>query len=436
MTSKRLTALGVYIFAGGFTLGVRKHFEVLTHFEDGPYGTETAISNGLIKEAHTTPETWPVAQYRGKVDFLYGNPPCAPWSMGSAGRETHWTEDPRVNAVRRQFGLLDQLQPDVWAWESVRPTFIKGRSLVNTIVVEANKRGYNATVLMVDGQHHGVAQIRKRLFLVLSKFHIEWDPGDVKKPVTVGQALKGRFKTQIVSGLANDVPKAFLKKWKPGTRGQKLFNQLHPEVVADAKLKGIPVKGRMGFLKYRVSLDEPSPVMLGGAHLFHPVEHRYMSVEECAAICGYPRDFKFVGSMSKQYAQVAQAVMPPVAEYLARRVAQALRVRSRVRKPGFSRVEVFADRVEHEQLDTVLQMKDGLKLVEVAVKQQRPGKPAQTPRASRPGGVGLRIRRLLLEDRIKDNTKLILEIIHKEFPHSKATAADVSWNRRKLAGKE
>ena len=31
-----MKALGTYIFAGGFTLGVKKHFDVLAHFEDKP----------------------------------------------------------------------------------------------------------------------------------------------------------------------------------------------------------------------------------------------------------------------------------------------------------------------------------------------------------------------------------------------------------------
>ena len=31
-----MKALGTYIFAGGFTLGVKKHFDVLAHFEEKP----------------------------------------------------------------------------------------------------------------------------------------------------------------------------------------------------------------------------------------------------------------------------------------------------------------------------------------------------------------------------------------------------------------
>ena len=41
-----MKAIGSHIFAGGFTLGVEKHFDVLAHFEgDGAYGADTFALN-------------------------------------------------------------------------------------------------------------------------------------------------------------------------------------------------------------------------------------------------------------------------------------------------------------------------------------------------------------------------------------------------------
>lgn len=437
--AKKFRALGAYIFAGGFTVGVKKHFDVDTHFEHGPYGTETALGNGLVKSVFTDPATWPIAEYaKSGIDFIYGNPACAPWSLASAGRELHWTEDPRVNMVRRMVSLLERIRPKVWAWESVRPTFVKGRALVNTIAEYGMRRGYNATVLMVDGQYHGVAQVRKRMFLVLHKVPIIWEMGDREEAMTVKEAWKGLPKKPCTFIAAAGVDRPYMRSLKPGERAQAAYDRLNP----GKKVEGEVCRGRPGFLKFRLTYDEPSRVLLGGAHLFHPKENRYISVEESAALCGYPRGFTFDDPLSKtnrgtQYAQVAQAVMPPVAEYLARMVRKGLESGRRVTKPQYERVEIFGDRVEREPLNRALMMTDGLKLV--------PEAPAKPPRVAKDGkprgparlsgqGIGAYIRSLLQTG--AHSTNEIITAVKRKFPQSKATAADVSWNRRKLAGKE
>lgn len=440
MATKKFKALGVYIFAGGFTLGVKQHFEVLTHFEDGLYGVETAVTNRLIKQAFTDPAQWPVKDYTGKVDFLYGNPPCAPWSMASSGRGYHWTVDPRVNAVRRMTELLRTIKPKVWAWESVRPTFVKGRELVDAVAFEAMKHGYHATVLMVDGQYHGVAQVRKRMFLVLSKVELPWTIGSRTEPMTVREAFKGvkrskNFHQTYKSLEINQIPPKFAKLIKPGQRACHVWNTLHEDAV---RRTGEKMKGRPGFLKFRLAWDMTSPVLLGGASLLHPVEHRYISIEESAALCGYPRDFQFKGGLSKQYAQIAQAVMPPVAEYLARQVKKGLEKNVRIRRPGYERVEIFGDRIDRQPLTIGPIKADMLEIPtpppwEVKAEAKKRARSAARPQAStgqpsRPGS-GMRIRELLQKGW---DTERILATIKKEFPQSKATGSDISWNRRQL----
>ncbi len=75
-------AVGAYIFAGGFTLGIQKNFEVTTHLEDNPgYGWPTAKHN-LGVDVFKGPEEWQIAVDRGllgseddPLDLLYVNPP-------------------------------------------------------------------------------------------------------------------------------------------------------------------------------------------------------------------------------------------------------------------------------------------------------------------------------------------------------------------------
>jgi DNA (cytosine-5)-methyltransferase 1 len=346
-SEKRPTALGAYIFAGGFTVGVAKHFDVLAHFEDGSYGTETAQHNfpELRGNVHTDPAAWPAERFKGKVDFLFSNPPCAPWSRASEGRATPWNLDPRLDCVRRSFALVGRVRPKVWAWESVRGAWRYGRELVETVARAGMALGYCCTVCFVDGTHHGVAQRRPRLFVVLHRMPIDWEPTGLKKPVTVADAiLKRKFKTQTLA----PAPEGYLKLLRQMRKGEidlrQTFNRLHADQIEEAARKGEHVSGRPSFQNRRIRADRPSLVLTGGAKLFHPTEDRFISVEESAAMCGYPRDFVFKGTVNKQYAQVAQAVMPPVAEYLARVVAGSLGNRA-VKNPFFECVDILPDDV-------------------------------------------------------------------------------------------
>lgn len=340
---RRPTALGCYIFAGGFTLGVREHFRVLTHFEDGPYGVETAVRNGLIDFAFVDPASWPADDYRGRVDFVYSNPPCAPWSRASEGRETPWQDDPRLDCVRRAFSLVESIRPRVWAWESVRRAWTHGRPLVEAVARRGAELGYSCTVLLVEGSRHGVPQVRARLFVVLHRDAIEWEPAGARRAVTVGDALSKKFKERTLE----EAPERYIDLLRRMAPGEIDIRQTFDRLYAERIGAGERVRGRPSFMNRRLRADRPSLVLTGSAKLFHPTEDRHISVEESAALCGYPPSFRFHGTVGKRYAQVAQAVMPPVGEYLARMVARSLggpRPR-RSQPPLFRTAEVLADRV-------------------------------------------------------------------------------------------
>ncbi len=45
MSVKMYKVIGSFIFAGGFTVGVSKYFDVLAHLEDSNYGVNTFSAN-------------------------------------------------------------------------------------------------------------------------------------------------------------------------------------------------------------------------------------------------------------------------------------------------------------------------------------------------------------------------------------------------------
>lgn len=339
---KQLTAVGAYIFAGGFTEGVKAAgFKVLSHLEEWQFGVATARANNPGLDVRVTPgdQAWPLDGLRG-ADLVFANPPCAPWSSAAAGRERSWRDDPRTSCWTRTFGLLKTLRPTVWICESVRQAFTVGRSMMDDLVAKARRLGYAATHLLVDGQDHGLPQRRRRYFLVLSKVEIEWRPTG-KRPVTVGEVLAkvddpGWHKPMKPEMLE------LARRTEPGRSVRRTFDRLNARRVSKAKLmqeraiasealaggvrqrQDLWIEGRPNFLTTVLNPDAVCGVVIGNNKI-HPSRKRMIGIEEAKALCGYPRRFRFECTNGRMFAELTKAVMPPVAEHACSAIADAIR---------------------------------------------------------------------------------------------------------------
>src|SRR3972149_1935249 len=93
-----LTAVGVHVFAGGFSLGIGPYFTVTDHLE-GAATWERTVKHNLPTVRQWNPKTqWPVDRLRKDPPaLLYANPPCAPFSsIGGRSFGRHWSVDPRL----------------------------------------------------------------------------------------------------------------------------------------------------------------------------------------------------------------------------------------------------------------------------------------------------------------------------------------------------
>lgn len=325
------TALGVYIFAGGFTLGVRKHFNVLAHFEDGPFGTATVRHNMPELPIFTSPDTWPIEDYAG-VPLIYGNPPCAPWSNSARSwkktkangfMETdRYDRDPRTSCVFRQFELLGKLRPRIWTWESVMGAWTKGRPMVEQLARRAHDDGYSTTVVLENGAHLGLPQQRRRFFCVFHDIKIDWQYPTEHVTKTVREALAPYDFSTAWAYPANEGTKRLLEHVQPGEGLRHAWEKRNPE-PRERNERG-HVKGRPNFSSFRLKWDQVCPTMIGGAHMFHPDEARHMSVKEMQVLTGYPYEYEFKGNGGDMYAQIAKAVTPPVGEWFASNARRAI----------------------------------------------------------------------------------------------------------------
>lgn len=348
-------ALGAYIFAGGFTEGVRDAgFEVAAHFEDGMYGVDTSLANHGSLSVFTA--EWPAGQFKGHVDLVYANPPCAPWS--AAGRRVKGgasdysdgfdPRDDRVRCVFKTFGLLEEVRPRILLFESVYQVWSKGRPLVDRLADEAAEQGYATTVVMHDGYNHGVCQHRRRAFIVFHRvdFLVLASSRDAG-PATVRDAWA---RNDCAAGEAEPgvdcfgIPDRYAELWEKAKPGEKLVHVYNRKWGDDAPRnpKTGHRLGAPGFLWRKIDRDAASPTVTGSAILYHDVYPRTLTVDEQKALCGYPADYEFVGALGMRYKQIAQAVMPPVGRWIALNARRALDANVQVAKPGYRVVDLLS----------------------------------------------------------------------------------------------
>jgi DNA (cytosine-5)-methyltransferase 1 len=320
---KRPTALGAYIFAGGQTVGVeRAGFEVLAHFEDGKYGVPTLMKNRPNIPVYTDPKKWPVDEFRGKVDWVYCNPPCAVFSnAGKSHGSLHgWRTDPRLSCYRRCFGLLDQIQPKVLTIESVTNAYRNGREFMQELEVLADDLGYSTTHLFIDGQYCGLPQSRRRHFSVFTRARFNASAPDFSTRVNVSEVLK----TVTEPGWHRPVQ----------ARLAHIYEKLRPrQGVADAWMKENPqetwvvengrVRGRPRMMEARIPWDDIMGAFIGDFYI-HPLEPRPIGVNEARALCAYPEDWVLGCPPASAFSEFARSVLPPVAEWVGKQVRATL----------------------------------------------------------------------------------------------------------------
>lgn len=328
------TAVGIHVFAGGFSLGVRQAgFDVLCHLEAGRYGVDCARLNWPELPIHVGENSWPLDGLAGRgVDLIYCNPPCAPWSTAgictTRGKDG-WKSDPRVECWLQCFRALKIVRPKVFAVESVTQVFGKGREFIDARTEEALSLGYSVTYLLIDAKWCGLPQCRKRFFFVAhspdAKF---WPSFDFSDPPTVGEVLS-RVEDPGPYAPSQPARARLVHEMRPGEKMRDTFHRLHPAAEPDES--GI-YRGRPGFLVSRLNPDRQMGAFVGSGS-YHPSEDRRLGANEMKAMCGYPQGFQLCGPISGYGSLLARAVLPPVGRWLARETLRSLRAREQGRPP-------------------------------------------------------------------------------------------------------
>lgn len=326
-----MNALGCYIFAGGFSIGLRDAgFDVLGHLEAGPYGVATFQRN-FDRPVIQAPQLWHEAKRwapKGKIDLMYCNPPCAAWSV--VGRH-RGTDDARVGCTRAAVAAGIMLRPTIWAWESVTQAWTHGNDFVRWMADQWMAEGYHVKLVFVNLLDHGAAQTRQRVFMVASRVEIDLSPTPRRRVLTAGDVIEQLGDPGHVPPLS-----AAWQRWLPETPpGARVYEAFQAAMGDDAPRRTFStgrsvVIGRPNYLCHRIRADAPVGAFTGMPNHVHYAHDRLLGHREVMNLSGWPLSYELEGRPTSWQAQIAQAVQPPVARWLGLRARAALEAGHRV----------------------------------------------------------------------------------------------------------
>lgn len=356
--AQKYTGGGIYVFAGGFTHGSAPLFKPLFHMEGNSYGVSSFKLNYPDVPVHVGHANWPLdddSPYAEKTDYIWANPPCAPWSV--AGRAMlyggdGWRSDPRIECWSRTFDACMKLAPKFFAIESVVGAFTRGREMIDGFAEQAVKNGYHVTHLLVDAQFLGLHQTRRRYFFVghAPAFFVHIPQYD-QHTMTANEFLNvvehlHPYDPADDSDHLSPEHQALLPGLKQGVRLRDAWEEANPpETWTQSKLG---VKGRPSQFTGRIDGNKVMQAYTG--HRFiHPTQDRLLSLTEIRMLMGFGVEYQFAGRSSAQTSLMARGVSPTVANWLARQVYYSL---ERSIYTGSNKVSILDLRTPPENITT------------------------------------------------------------------------------------
>ncbi|WP_245183614.1 DNA cytosine methyltransferase [Lentibacillus salicampi] len=258
--------------------------------------------------------------------IIIGGAPCQPFSKNG-----YWVtnnirkgiNDPRAKLVNEFLRVVTELSPDGFIFENVEsllhPT---NKSIVDGFINIIEEEGYNYKVIKGNALNYGVAQKRKRLFIIGTKGSFisdepektHGDPNNLldsylKPYVTAGEVIS-EFDTEelfeeeeVISGKYQDE----LKEVPPGMNYKALTEWAghpNPKFVADKRFWNFLLKLHPEKPSWTITA-QPGP-WVGPFHW----KSRRLRVPEIAALQSFPKNYRFYGSRRSIQKQIGNAVPP------------------------------------------------------------------------------------------------------------------------------
>jgi len=254
---------------------------------------------------------------------VIGGPPCQAFSLSNVHKRA---DDPRLNLPKNYAHILDELNRhyglDFFVFENVLGLKHKAHLELFAYFKELfASAGFTIFEGELDAQDFGVAQVRKRVFVVgfnnrkYRALRFEFPKGDLNHRKTVKEAI-GKLPppTLFERGMRSEDVPFHPNHWCLRPKSKKFFNGF---------LKEGDIKGR----PFRVlEWGRPSWTVAYGhreVHV-HPSGKRRLSIYEAMLLQGFRTDYVLRGTLSDQIRLVSDAVPPPLARALAESISTSL----------------------------------------------------------------------------------------------------------------
>jgi DNA (cytosine-5)-methyltransferase 1 len=326
-----IKSIDLFSGAGGLTLGLKKAgVKTICAVEINRYAIETFASHTPEADLHCSDIQYiDLANYRGKIDLVYGGPPCQPFSSGGLRN----SEKDKRDFIPWFVKAIEIIKPSVFLMENVPGLAVGKRgAYLATMISALENLGFYVSVKVINAADFGIPQIRRRLFLVGMR---DWPflfPSETHGPnrefphITVDDVLP-----PYQLGEPNNSKVFYAKNpdLRPSPFHGKLFNgggrpinrtRPAPTILASAggnktlffdDLNLVPA-----YHKHLVERGEPRTGELPGA--------RRLTITESAILQTFPADMKFSGPRSAQYRLIGDAVPPLLATVLGKSIVRQL----------------------------------------------------------------------------------------------------------------
>ena len=287
------------------------------------------------------------------IDLLAGGPPCQGFS--TLGKREQ--DDCRNKLVDAYLGIALNVRPKMIIMENVpaiqsmkHESGLKYPEYAKKLLSE-NK--YYATTVFMEGEKCGLAQSRKRLFLVaVNKEYVNEIPDYEELVLKKIADFSAQYEPKTLRDVIYDLPRYESDEGCDNNvvDGKPLYNHTVFKYRQDnlARIKAVPYGGGLqdipdellsnhlkkmksggygsgGFVKNlygRLDWDKPSGTIVAGikkitcGRFFHPECDRLLTVREAARIQSFPDDYVVKGGMIEQYTIIGNAVPPRFSEII------------------------------------------------------------------------------------------------------------------------
>ncbi|CAN1342687.1 DNA (cytosine-5)-methyltransferase 1 [Linum perenne] len=284
----------------------------------------------------------------GQVEFINGGPPCQGFSGMNRFNHSTWSKV-QCEMILAFLSFADYFRPKYFLLENVRNfvSFNKGQTFRLTLA-SLLEMGYQVRFGILEAGTFGVSQSRKRAFIWAAapeEVLPEWpEPmyvfGGPELKVSLSKNLHyaaarstaggAPFRAVTVRDTIGDLPAVTNGASKSTleitlSNGQKA--DLIPWCLPNTAARHNQWKGLFGRLDWEgnfpTSITDPQPMGKVGL-CFHPDQDRIVTVRECARSQGFPDRYQFSGNIISKHRQIGNAVPPPLAYALGRKLKEAV----------------------------------------------------------------------------------------------------------------